>query len=114
MTFVKFGSTWLVATIVILAQPGKEMNPVLLRAPGRSWGVQIDTPGFVPSSGPSVMNGRPYLLATNQASGVTVSITLERVSAAATVQGCKDSFRGRIDQAAALQASQVKTSQVGE
>jgi len=100
-------------TGAIQAQENK--NPKFLRVslPGKSWALQVDAEGFVVDTDETKPGGRRYLLATNPATKVTLSITLEAVREPPSLEGCRDVFAQRMRGNAKLNPVDVKESQVG-
>jgi hypothetical protein len=62
----------------------------------KSWGIQMDLSGFTVTSNGMKQDGRRYLLASNDKTGVTVSATLEKAAPGRTGMGCKEIMDARV------------------
>lgn len=78
------------------ADSGHPGYPVVVSLPDKSWGIQLNLPGFVVQSNGVQQDGRSYLLAENKKSGVTVSVTLEHGAGAQSGMGCKEDMQARV------------------
>jgi len=81
--------------------------------PGEKWAVEIQAPGFLVTQNETQQDGRRYLLALNEKSGVDLSITLEKVSKSATLEGCKQEFEIRIQPDGPFRLTGIKQSEAG-
>jgi tetratricopeptide (TPR) repeat protein len=72
----------------------KPQESLSVSVPGKSWAVQIDTPGFSIEQD-TVQQGRRYLMASDDKSGVVLSVTLERVNGKAEMDECRSSLQKR-------------------
>ena len=77
--------------------------------PGETWTLVFDTPGYKVNSNSLQPDGRAYLLAENQSTGVTLSVTLEKVSGQATSEDCKKTQNERLVQKADYRREEVET-----
>lgn len=104
----------MLSTIGVQAQP--QVDPILLRISleGQPWAVQMNVPGFAVRENLTRPDGRRYLYAVNDSAGVSLSITLERVSGEASLEGCKEVFRGRVQPEGPFKLSEIKESQAGD
>jgi tetratricopeptide (TPR) repeat protein len=75
---------------------GSDAGRAVVSIPGKSWGVQMSLPGFKVKSNGLQQDGRAYLLAENDKTGVTVSVTLEHGAAAQPSMGCKEDMQARV------------------
>jgi tetratricopeptide (TPR) repeat protein len=82
--------------------------------PGKSWGLQVDVRGFKVKVDETKPDGKKYLLAENDRTGVTLSITMEQVGGRATLDDCWKVLRERSKTNAQLDAHDVKESQMGD
>ena len=57
--------------------------------------------------------GQKYLMATNNKSGVTLSVTLERVSGQANMEECRSSLQKRTTGDGSFKITDVRTRDVG-
>lgn len=73
-----------------------EGNPVQAALAGKSWAVAVEAPGFVVKQSFTKPDGRQYLLADNPATGMVISITLEKSAKGANVNTCPEYLGGRI------------------
>ena len=64
--------------------------------PDKAWGIQMNLPGFRISYNGLKEDGRAYLLAENDRTGVTVSATLEKADGGQSGLGCKDIMEARV------------------
>jgi hypothetical protein len=91
-------------------------DPVLLRISleGQPWALEMNVAGFAVKENLTRSDGRRYLYAVNDAAGVALSITLEKVSGGASLDGCREVFRGRVQPDGPFKLSEIKESQVGD
>ncbi len=94
----------------ILAQ--SEPGSVFVPFKDKPWALQIVVPGFVVTQNITQSDGRQYLLATNDSSGYTLSITLEKVSGEATIEGCREGFRARTQPGGPFKLADIDQSQL--
>lgn len=81
--------------------------------PGKPWALQVDVQGFKVKVDETKPDGKKYLLAENEGTGVTLSITMEQVGGRATLDDCWKVMRER-NKAYAKVASDIKESQIGD
>ena len=81
--------------------------------PGKGWAVQIPASGFKVQTDEVQKDGRKYFLATNEKTGVTISVMLERSGQNATAEECRNSISQRATQAASEKFSDIGTRDVG-
>lgn len=62
----------------------------------KTWGVQLDLSGFTITFSGMKPDGRRYLVANNNATGVMASMTLEEMASYRTVLTCKDIMNSRV------------------
>jgi tetratricopeptide (TPR) repeat protein len=88
----------LFATLLFLAllAAAQESKPQLgrLSLPTKSWGVILDLPGFTVKTVETKPDGRRYMFAQNDNTGIAVSLTLEQVSPGST-NNCRSSLEKR-------------------
>jgi tetratricopeptide (TPR) repeat protein len=80
----------------------------------KTWVLQMAAPGFVVTQNGTQPDGRRYVLATSEASNLALSITLERVAGKATLDGCRDVFRGRTAPGTPFKLADISESQIGD
>ena len=107
--------------LIVLAgaipSPGQHSNdptPLQLSLPGKAFAVQVDASGFKVDQNVIRPNGSRYLMATNAANGMVLSMTLEKVTGEARIEDCRTVFRARIKSNAKLKPVDIKESQVGD
>lgn len=93
---------FLIAGGVALAQDPSSMRISLV---GKPWSLAIDSPGFKTQLNETKPDGRRYLEAVNEATGMVLSATLEQVSGPADLEGCRQGFRGRLESLAWMHPS---------
>jgi tetratricopeptide (TPR) repeat protein len=115
MTFARAvaAAVALASAMAILGQEPKQPEALRVRLPGKSWELQVDTPGFAIQINETKPDGKRYLVAENKASGVTLSVTLEQVEGEARVEDCRRIQRERI-KTSELKVVDVKESQIGD
>ena len=96
----------LIVSIVAVAQTPADKLEVAY--PGKTWTVVINSSGFVTKVNGMQKNGRQYLLATNDKSGMELSVSLERTSSPADVSTCPAYLRKRVDGLQPLGLQDVK------
>lgn len=96
------------------AQSKDESEPLRVSLRDVPWVLEIAAPGFVITQDTTQADGRRYLLASKDSDGIVISATLEKVRGAATLDGCREVFRGRLQPNGPFKLSGVKQSQVGE
>jgi hypothetical protein len=116
---MKFGTAWwalvlLVAAVCLRAQSqgSAPKESLSVAFPGKAWEVKIDSPGFVIQTDERQSDGRQYLLATDPASALVLSVTLEATSGPADGKACPDFLKHRVDGLANLGVTDVKSSEV--
>lgn len=66
-------------SVIAVAMPQNNSKKSLSVAlPGKSWALQIDAPGFDVKANEIQGGGRKYLMAENDRTNVTLSVTLEK------------------------------------
>jgi len=99
----------------VLAQTGSPQEKLLVSYPGKSWGLQIDSPGFTVDSNQRKEDGRQYLMATNRKTGIEVSITLEQGSGSADESTCPEFLARRVRSLpAGMKATDVHSSRMSD
>ncbi len=84
-SFMSTESTGLSQTAI-----GKDEPPTFMTWPEKGLGLSIDLIGFKKDIDQVKPDGRRYLMASHPKTGLNVSVTLEKVPAQATTQGCID------------------------
>lgn len=74
--------------------------------------MEITAPGFVVTQNITQPDGRRYLFAEKDKTGLVLSATLERVKGQATLKGCQDGLRGRTGPNAPFKMAAIKYSQL--
>jgi hypothetical protein len=77
--------------------------------PDAAWSVQIDRDDFKIQKNETDARGRRYLLADSDKTKITLSVTLERVRGEARLDDCRSTLKQRVDDAASLKPSNLKT-----
>lgn len=94
-----------IASVVLLAtglspnasaQQGQPQEKLSVSFPGKSWAVEIDSPGFVVETRQQKADGREYLFAKDSATDLLVSVTLEQVQGGADSKACPDFLQKRV------------------
>lgn len=78
-----------------LAQQGEPQERLSISFPGKSWSLEIDSPGFVIQQEQRRPDGRVYLFATDPATKLLVSVTLEQAEGGADSSTCLDFLQKR-------------------
>jgi tetratricopeptide (TPR) repeat protein len=97
--------------IALFAQSPDQIRVAL---PGQPWALEVTAPAFKVTQNVTQPGGRQYMQANLEAEGFVVSVTLEKVDQHATLDGCRDVFRGRIAPSGPFKLTNVKQSQQGE
>jgi hypothetical protein len=87
-------------------------KPLTIPIPGESWVLQIDAPGFSVEQD-TMREGQKYLMATNGKTGVSLSVTLERISGQANMEECRSSLQKRTTGDGSFKITDVRTRDVG-
>jgi hypothetical protein len=72
---------------------GKDEPPTFVTWPEKGLGLSIDLTGFKKDIDQVKPDGRRYLMASHPKTGLNVSVTLEKVPAQATTQGCIEQLK---------------------
>ncbi len=96
------------------AQSRDASTPLRISLEGQPWALQMNLSGFAVKENLTRPDGRRYLYAVNDASGLSVSITIEKVTGGATLNGCREVFRGRAQPGGPFKLDEVKESQEGD
>jgi hypothetical protein len=102
------------AAASVEAQPVDKSAPLRVSFPDKPWVLQVVAPGFMVTQNITQPDGRRYLYAVETSSTGVLSVTLEKVQGAATLDGCRDVFQGRIQPNGPFKLADIKQSQVGE
>jgi tetratricopeptide (TPR) repeat protein len=97
----------LLASHITAQNPKKSLS---IAFPNASWEVQVDFGGFAIKLDETKPDGKRYLFASNDRTGIELSVTLERVRGIATLADCKSTLNQRVERPGALKPSNVKTS----
>src|SRR5438874_1263410 len=108
------GAIFVLLRLQTSAQSVNDSPVPRISLPGLSWALQVNAPGFVVTQNVTQPDGRRYLLAANDAFHVTLSITLENTGGQATLDGCRQVFRGRVQPNGPLKLTEIKQLQIGE
>jgi tetratricopeptide (TPR) repeat protein len=90
----------------------KAKDSVSVSFPGKTWAVQIDSPGFTVNNRETQKDGREYLLANNSKTGVELSVTLEESKDGADSSTCPDYLQQRVKALAQLGVTGIQTSEL--
>lgn len=109
----RFSMPLLLASLIpagaALAQAPKQT--VRVAYPGKSWAVEIDSPGLTVETEERKPDGHEYLFAKDPATGLLISITLEQSKAGADPASCPAFLQKRMDSLTQLEPQGVKTSE---
>ncbi len=81
-----------------------------VKFPGKRWGVVVNSPGFTVQTNSKQQDGRQYLVAVNDESGMYLSVILERTRKKADPGICPAYVRERVESFAGLGLQDVKYS----
>lgn len=95
-------------------QSQKDSGPLRLTLQKEALVFQMTAPGFAVTQNVTQPDGRRYLLATNELSNSALSIKLESVIGKATLDGCRDVFRGRTVPGGPFKLAEISESKIGE
>jgi len=104
-----------VSALIALQADGQtksEPSSIFVSFKEKLWTLQIAAPGFLVTENVTQADGRQYLLATNDSSGYTLSVTLEKISGEATLDGCREGFRARTQPGGPFQLADIDQSQL--
>lgn len=73
-------------------------SKISVSLPGESWAIEIDAPGFKVVTNELRSDGRQYMDAQNDKSGIDLSVFLEKSPGGATVDGCQQNQQARLQQ----------------
>jgi tetratricopeptide (TPR) repeat protein len=102
------------SAVALQAQKSKDTGTLSVSLPGKSWALQVDVQGFRVKVDETKPDGRKYLIAENDVTGVTLSITMAQVGGSATLDDCWKVLRGRNKANAELNPVDIKESQIGD
>ncbi len=88
-------------------------NALEVSFPGKTWAVQIDSPGFTVKRNERKPDGRQYLFAINEQTGLVLSVTLEQSPNGADPKTCSDYLHKRMQSMAPFAPSDVRYSTAG-
>jgi tetratricopeptide (TPR) repeat protein len=103
-------AAFLILSFAAIAQAPKQT--VRVAYPGKSWAVEIDSPGLIVETEERKPDGREYLFGKDPATGLLISITLEQSKAGADPASCPAFLQKRMDSLAQLEPQDVKTSEI--
>lgn len=80
---------------LILACFGQDTQPLRgrLSFPGKSWGVALELPGFTARDVETKPDGRRYMFAKNDSTGMVASLTLEQIKPGTHATACRESLQ---------------------
>ena len=91
------------------AQQSKGASKVSITLANESWVLVFDAKDFAVKINEIQPDGRAYLLAENQKTNVTLSVTLEKVSGSASEADCDETQKQRLSQKADYKREMVVT-----
>src|SRR6204780_4391645 len=98
-----------------LPQAAQPQEKLLISYPGKTWAVEIDSPGFVVERNERQPDGRQYFLAKDPPPGLFLSAALEKGNAPADSKTCPDYLRNRVKSLpAGLIATEIRSSQIAD
>lgn len=113
IAFLALQLTWI--SPPVLAQSGRPQEKLFIKFPGKTWALEIDSPGFVVERSERQPNGRQYFLANDPATGLIFSATLEKGNGPADSKTCPDYLRNRVKSLpAGLTATEIRSSQIAD
>lgn len=96
--------------LAIAQAPSTTSNSKLrIELPGEPWALVFDAPGFKVNVNGLQRDGRAYLDADNQSTGMAISVFLEKTSGKATEDECKANQKRRLGQEVDYKREQVDT-----
>ena len=96
------------------AQRTETAPPLRISLPDKTWALEITAPGLTVSKDVIQPDGRKYLLASDDPSGLVLSVFLERVKVTATRDGCRDGLHGRARPDGPFKLTNIKYSESGD
>jgi hypothetical protein len=112
--------TRVVALITLISpaarpQSGGPQEKLLVSYPGKTWAIEIDSPGFVVGTREHQPNNREYLVANDPATGMVVSVMLEKDNGPADSATCPDYLLKRVKSLPAdFTVTDVRSSQIAD
>jgi tetratricopeptide (TPR) repeat protein len=98
-----------------LPQATQPQEKLLVSYPGKTWAVEIDSPGFVVERSERQPDGRQYFLANDPATGLILSAMLEKGKGPADSKTCPDYLRNRVKSLpAGISATEIRSSQIAD
>jgi tetratricopeptide (TPR) repeat protein len=109
--FVFFGLILVLLCCTAAAHAARQgtASPLSMNFPGEPWALAVDAPGFKVSKNGMQPDGRDYLLASNPATNVELSIVLEKVQGAATADDCERNQKARLAQKVPYERTDIGT-----
>jgi tetratricopeptide (TPR) repeat protein len=99
--------------VLSLSARSQQNSPLSVSFPGKGWALQIPVSGFKIQADEVQADGRKYVLAMNEKSGVTISVFLERGAQEATAEECHHSTSSRAQQATSEKFPDMSVHDVG-
>ncbi|MGO9440633.1 MAG: tetratricopeptide repeat protein [Terriglobales bacterium] len=99
--------------VQVVAHAQSPVDNLQVVFPGKTWSVVINSPGFVAKVNGMQKDGRQYLMATNDKTGMNLSVSLERSSHTADANSCSGFLRKRVESLSGLGLQDVKYLTVG-
>lgn len=94
--------------VTILAQ-SPSGSALQVTPPDEPWALALSVKDFKVEKNGSQPDGRVYLLATNNKTNVTLSVTLEKVEGDASLSDCRETQKERVEQPADYKRENVET-----
>jgi tetratricopeptide (TPR) repeat protein len=102
-------------SLAALVQSGKPQEKLLISYPGKTWAIEIDSPGFVVEASERRADGREYFVANDPATGLVLSAMLEKGNGPADSKTCPDYLRNRVKSLPPdATTTDIRSSQIGE
>jgi tetratricopeptide (TPR) repeat protein len=95
-------------------QQGQPQERVSIAFSGKSWILEMDSPGFVVQTKEKKADGREYLVAENPETHVVVSVTLEQAKGGADSKTCPGYLLKRMQSLAGLKPTDIKFSEIAQ
>jgi hypothetical protein len=119
-SFMRLNSTAVLILISIAgpalapAQGPGDQSSLKISLPGKPWALQIDAKGFTVDANETKPDGRRYFRATNKATGIVISATMEQTRETPSIEGCQQSFRDRLSSLSTLKPVDVERGRAGD
>ncbi len=107
------GFALLIAGVFARSQTDGPVGTLQIAFPGKAWRLEINSPGFTVQAEATKPDGRQYLLAKNDQTGIVLSITLEKDPKGADSKTCPNYLRKQLQSYSSLGLKDVQYSTIG-